>query len=66
MGEGSVKRGNCKDEIHSPVKKGIISDNECNSYTKMVKIDHCMMRKVSQFDEYFITGTVLLSKKSKL
>ncbi|MBZ2164823.1 hypothetical protein [Methanobacterium spitsbergense] len=46
------------------VKKGLISDVECNSYTKKIEIDPCIHKKVSQFDEYFVPGTVLLSERA--
>jgi hypothetical protein len=46
------------------VKKGIISDGECDSYTKKVAIDTCMLRKVQKFEDYFVPGTVLLSEKA--
>jgi hypothetical protein len=46
------------------VKKGIISDEDCNSYTKKIEIDPCMVKKVRKFDEYFVPGTVLLSERA--
>ncbi len=46
------------------VKKGIISDEECNSYIENSEIDSCMLRKVDNFNEYFMPGTVLLSEKA--
>jgi hypothetical protein len=46
------------------VKKGIIDDEECSSYTQKIDFDHCMKKKVQKFDDYFVTGTVLLSDKA--
>ncbi|GAB4308985.1 MAG: hypothetical protein Kow0019_05880 [Methanobacteriaceae archaeon] len=46
------------------VKKGLIKDEECSSYTKKVDIDPCMLKKVKKFDEYFIPGTVLISERA--
>ncbi|MGC9516524.1 MAG: hypothetical protein ACP5C3_02345 [Methanomicrobiales archaeon] len=46
------------------VKKGIIEDDECSSYTRKIDIDPCIVNQVKKFDEYFIPGTVLLSERA--
>jgi hypothetical protein len=46
------------------VKKGVIVDNECRSYTKKVDIYSCVKRKVKEFEDSFVPGTVLLSDKA--
>ncbi|AXV37385.1 MAG: hypothetical protein KO217_01965 [Methanobacteriaceae archaeon] len=46
------------------VKKGIIEDEECSSYTRKVDIDPCMLKHVKKFEEYFIPGTVLISERA--
>ena len=46
------------------VKKGIIDDEECRSYTQKMDFEPCMMKKVQKFEDYFVPGTVLLSDKA--
>lgn len=46
------------------VKKGIIDDKECKSYTQKIDVEPCMVKKVQKFDDYFVPGTVLLSDKA--
>lgn len=46
------------------VKKGMIDDEDCSSYTKNLKIDPCVVRKVKKFEDYFVPGTVLLSERA--
>jgi hypothetical protein len=46
------------------VKKGVIADDECRSYTKKMDIDPCVRRKVKEFEDSFVPGTVLLSDKA--
>ena len=33
------------------VKKGVIVDDECRSYTKKMHIDPCVKRKVKEFED---------------
>ena len=42
------------------VRKGVIEDSECGSYTRKMDIDPCIKRKVKSFEDYFVPGTVLL------
>jgi hypothetical protein len=46
------------------VKKGIIDDEECGSYTQKIDFDPCMKKKVQKFEDYFVPDTVLLSDKA--
>ena len=46
------------------VKKGMIDDEECRSYTNKIDIEPCMIKKVQKFEDYFVPGTVLLSDKA--
>jgi len=46
------------------VRKGIIDDEECRSYTKKIDFQPCMVKKVQKFEDYFVPGTVLLSDKA--
>lgn len=46
------------------VKKGVIEDDECRSYTRKMDIDPCIKRKVKEFEDSFVPGTVLLSNKA--
>ncbi|EKQ52633.1 MAG: hypothetical protein B655_1713 [Methanobacterium sp. Maddingley MBC34] len=46
------------------VRKGIIDDDECRSYTKKIDFQPCMVKKVQKFEDYFVPGTVLLSDKA--
>ena len=46
------------------VRKGVIEDSECGSYTRKMDIDPCITRKVKSFEDYFVPGTVLLSDKA--
>jgi hypothetical protein len=46
------------------VKKGMIDDEECRSYTKKIDFEPCMVKKVQKFEDYFVPGTVLLSDKA--
>lgn len=46
------------------VKKGVIVDDECKSYTNKMDIDSCVRRKVEEFEDSFVPGTVLLSNKA--
>jgi len=46
------------------VKKGIIDDKECGSYTQKIDFDPCNKKKVQKFEDYFVPGTVLLSYKA--
>ncbi|MGB9844962.1 hypothetical protein [Methanothermobacter tenebrarum] len=46
------------------VKKGIIEEDECASYTKNIDLKPCMRKKVEEFKDSFIPGTVLLSERA--
>lgn len=46
------------------VKKGIIEDDECASYTKKIDLKPCMRKKVEEFEDFFIPGTVLVSERA--
>lgn len=46
------------------VKKGMIDDEECRSYTNKIDFEPCMIKKVQKFEDYFVPGTVLLSDKA--
>ena len=36
------------------VKKGVIVDDECKSYTNKMDIDSCVRRKVEEFEDSFV------------
>lgn len=46
------------------VKKGILEEDECASYSKKMDIKPCMKEKVDKFEDFFVPGTVLLSEKA--
>ena len=46
------------------VKKGILEEDECASYSKKMDIQPCMKRKVDKFQDFFVPGTVLISEKA--
>lgn len=46
------------------VKKGILEEDECASYSKKMDIKPCMKKKVDKFEDFFVPGTVLLSEKA--
>lgn len=46
------------------VKKGILENDECASYSKKMEIQPCMKRKVDKFQDFFVPGTVLISEKA--
>ena len=46
------------------VKKGIIEEDECASYTKKIDLKPCMRKKVEEFKDFFIPGTVLVSERA--
>lgn len=46
------------------VNKGAIADEECRSYTEKMDVDICVKRKVKEFEDSFVPGTVLLSDKA--
>jgi hypothetical protein len=62
--DGIFKRENHKVRYIALVKKGIIDDEECGSYTQKIDFDPCMKKKVQKFEDYFVPGTVLLSDKA--
>ncbi len=46
------------------VKKGILEEDECASYSKKMDINPCMKKKIDKFEDFFVPGTVLLSEKA--
>ncbi len=46
------------------VKKGIIKGDECASYEKKIELKSCMKKKVDEFKDFFIPGTILISEKA--
>ena len=46
------------------VRKGIIEGDECASYANKEDLNPCMKRKVAEFDDFFVPGTVLISEKA--
>jgi hypothetical protein len=46
------------------VKKGILDEDECASYSKKIDIKPCMKQKVDKFQDFFVPGTVLISEKA--
>ncbi len=46
------------------VKKGILENDECASYSKKMDINPCMKNKVDRYQDFFVPGTVLVSGKA--
>lgn len=61
--DGMLEEETIKMRYISLVKKGII-DDDCASYTKKMDISPCMSKKVKQFSDHFVPGTILISDKA--
>ncbi|BAZ98167.1 MAG: hypothetical protein PWP32_523 [Methanothermobacter sp.] len=46
------------------VRKGVLERDECASYANKDELKPCMKKKVEEFDDFFVPGTVLISERA--